>query len=160
MCTIFFSNLAKLGSNLPQNYSDRPLLVIQCSPCYSEVSASLENTLPDCSNNPHFPTLCKINVSCTYQNKVILQAHVLQSWILESWISLCLLSLSSLSSLSYLSLIPPPLSLLLSLMSKLLYVIAGSDLRGGVVELWTASHSSFVFLVCASLSSELAPQLV
>ena len=98
---------------------------------------------------------------CTYQNKVIFQAHVLQSWILESWISLSSLSFRSLSLLSHIALSSPPLSLsLFSLMSKLLYVIAGSDPRGGVVELWTASHSSFVFLVCASLSSELAPQLV
>ena len=138
--------------------------VIQCSPCYSEVSASLENTLPDCSNFHHFPTLCKINVSMYIPKQGDISSPyvtVLDFRVMD--LSLSLLSLSSLSSLSCRSLtlsLSLSLSLFLSLMSKLLYVIAGSDPRGGVVELWTASHSSFVFLVCTSLSSELAPQLV
>ena len=137
-----------------------------CSPCYSEVSASLENTLPDCSNYHHFTTLCKINVSMYIPKQGDISSPyvtVLDFRVMD--LSLSLLSLSFLSSLSYRSLtlslsLSLSLSLFLSLMSKLLYVIAGSDPRGGVVELWTASHSSFVFLVCTSLSSELAPQLV
>ena len=127
--------------------------VIQCSPCSSEVSASLENTLPHCSNYPHFPTLCKINVSMYIPKQGDISSPcftVLDFRVMD--LSLSRLSLSLFYLLS--------LSLFLFLMSKFLYVIAGSDPRGGVVELWTASHSSFVFLVCASLSSELAPQLV
>ena len=131
--------------------------VIQCSPCYSEVSASLENTLPDCSNYPHFPTLCKINVSMYIPKQGDISSPcvtVLDFRVMDLSPSLSPLSLYSLLS-------PLSLSPFLFLMSNFLYVIAGSDLRGGVVELWTASHSSFVFsCICMALSSELAPQLV
>ena len=72
--------------------------VIQCSPCSSEVSASLENTLPDCSNYPHFPTLCKINVSMYIPKQGDISSPcvtVLDFRVMD-------LSLLSLSSLSYL----------------------------------------------------------
>ena len=71
--------------------------VIQCSPCYSEVSASLENTLPDCSNYPHFPTLCKINVSMYIPKPSVLDFRVMD-------LSLSLSSLPLLSPISSLSL--------------------------------------------------------
>ena len=143
--------------------------VIQCSPCYSEVSASLENTLPDCSNYPHFPTLCKINVSMYIPKQGDISSPcvaVLDFRVMD--LSLSLFSLSSLSIFSLLSLSlpppPPPLSpsLSLSLLSHVKIVICHSRVRS---EGWGGRALDsltfvFCFFVCASLSSELAPQLV
>ena len=125
--------------------------VIQCSPCYSEVSASLENTLPDCSNYPHFPTLCKINVSM-YIPK---QGDITSPCVTVLDFRVMDLSLSSLSFLSLFSLLslshppPPPLSLSLSpSLSHVKIVICHSRVRS---EGWGGrALDSLTFVFCFS----------
>ena len=123
--------------------------VIQCSPCYSEVSASLEYTLPDCSNYPHFPTLCKINVSMYIPKQGDISSPcvtVLDYRVMD--LSFSLLSLSSLSYLISLSLSPiSSLSLSLSL-SHVKIFICHSRVRS---EGWGGrALDSLTFVFCFS----------
>ena len=122
--------------------------VIQCSPCYSEVSASLENTLPDCSNYPHFPTLCKINVSMYIPKQGDITSPcvtVLDFRVMDLSLSL---SLSSLSSLSYLSLFSLfPLSLLSPIsLSSLSFLSLFSLLSLSLLSLSSLSSLSYLSL--------------
>ena len=133
--------------------------VIQCSPCYSEGSASLENTLPDCSNYPHFSTLCKINVSMYIPKQGDITSPcvtVLDFRVMDlSLSSLSFLSLFSLLSLSLLSPIslssPPPPSLSLPLspsLSHVKIVICHSRVRS---EGWGGrALDSLTFVFCFS----------
>ena len=67
VCEIFFCNPANKGSNLPQvvatdfflkrsSPSETPVTQRSSRPCYSAVSTSLTNPLPDCSNYSSFAT--------------------------------------------------------------------------------------------------------